>query len=76
MVAGVNLRLLGSGVATYLGGRDVESNKCRSDCPLRLHFVRNPSLASRLARGKRVVVREQRVSGDRASPHCNERCGR
>jgi len=76
MVAGVNLRVLGSGVATYLGGRDVESNKCRSDCPLRLHFVRNPSLASPLARGKRGVNRGQRLSEDWSPSHCNERCGR
>jgi len=39
-------------------------------------FACNSPLASLLARGKRVVVRGQRVSGDWSSPHSNERCGR
>ena len=56
----------------YLGGRDVESSNCRSDCTLRLHFVRNSPLASLVARGKRGVVGGQRLSGDWSSPHCQE----
>jgi hypothetical protein len=76
MIAGLILRLMGSWVTTYFGDRDVESHNCRSDCSLRLRFVRNSPLTSLLARGKRVVVRGQRVSGDWSSPHSNERCGR
>src|SRR5262245_38975110 len=58
------------------GGRDVESNNCRRDCTLRLHFVRNCPLASLVARGNRRVVRGQRLSEDWSSPHCYERCRR
>lgn len=65
-----------AGEATYLGGRDVESSNCRSDSTLRLHFVRNSPLASLVARGKRGVVRGQRLSGDWSSPHSRKRCGR
>src|SRR5262249_31750941 len=76
MIAGLILRRMGSGTEMYFGGRDVESNNCRSDCTLRLRSVRNPPLASLVAGGKRVVVRGQRLSEDWSSPHCNERCGR
>ena len=57
MVTGVNLRLMGSGVATYLGGRDAESNNYRSDSTIRLHPVRNTRLVSLFARRERVVIR-------------------
>jgi hypothetical protein len=76
MIAGLILRLMGSGVATYLGGRDVESNNCRSDCPLRLRFVRNSPFPSLVARRNRRVVRGQRLSEGWSSPHCYERCRR
>jgi len=57
MIAGLISRLMGSGVEMYFGGRDVESINCRSDCTLRLRFVRNSPFASLVAGGKRGVVR-------------------
>src|SRR5262249_8013170 len=45
------------GEVVHLGGRNVESSNCRSDCTLRLRFVRNSPLTSLLARGKCDVVR-------------------
>ena len=40
-----------------LGGRDVKSHNCWSDCALRMRSVRNSSLTSLIARWKDVVVR-------------------
>jgi hypothetical protein len=71
-----NLRREGSRVeATYLGGRDVESISRRSDCSLRLHFVRNSCLTSLIARGKCVADAKQRFSGGWTSAHRDERRG-
>src|SRR5262249_2426527 len=59
-----------------LGGRDVKSHNCWSDCAFRMRSVRNSSLTSLIARWKDVVVRGQRFGGDWSPAHSNERRGR